>query len=376
MNKNVIIKRYGDDPKEMTESLLEYAGLSDMLSDKDMCIGIKPNLVTASPADYGATTHPEIVEGIICYLHSHGYRNLVITEGSWVGDKTGDAYEICGYRALCEKYDVRFYDTQKDTFHGSDCAGMELNICDIVDGIDFMINVPVLKGHCQTRITCALKNMKGLIPNSEKRRFHTMGLHKPIAHLAMGIRQDLIVVDHICGDLDFEEGGNPVKADCVMVAADPVFVDAYACRLLGYDISEVPYIGLAESLGAGSTEPDGGRVTVINELGEVISSFDVTSPDPYETTFKPENRVLDVSYAIEDIDSCSACYGSFVGALYRLKEEGILSEDIGRISIGQGHRGRHGELGIGNCCRLFDAYIPGCPPKEEDIYRFVKDRLS
>ena len=26
--------------------------------------------------------------------------------------------------------------------------------------LDFMINVPVMKGHCQTKITCALKNMK------------------------------------------------------------------------------------------------------------------------------------------------------------------------------------------------------------------------
>lgn len=52
--------------------------------------------------------------------------------------------------------------------------------------------------------------MKGLIPNTEKRRFHALGLHKPIAHLNMGIHQDFIVVDNICGDLDFEDGGNPV----------------------------------------------------------------------------------------------------------------------------------------------------------------------
>ena len=37
---------------------------------------------------------------------------------------------------------------------------MELNVCERVKEIDFLINVPVLKGHCQTKITCALKNMK------------------------------------------------------------------------------------------------------------------------------------------------------------------------------------------------------------------------
>ena len=96
--------------------------------------------------------------------------------------------------------------------------------------IDFLINVPVLKGHCQTKITCALKNMKGLLPNTEKRHFHAMGLHRPIAHLAKGIRQDFIVVDHICGDLDFEDGGNPVVKNCIMVSRDPVLVDTLRLR--------------------------------------------------------------------------------------------------------------------------------------------------
>ena len=49
-------------------------------------------------------------------------------------------------------------------------AGMELSVCRCVQDFDYLINVPVLKGHCQTRVTCALKNMKGLIPNKEKRR--------------------------------------------------------------------------------------------------------------------------------------------------------------------------------------------------------------
>lgn len=78
---------------------------------------------------------------------------------------------------------------------------MQLNVCDFPMSLDFLINMPVLKGHCQTTITCALKNNKGLIPNSEKRKFHTMGLHKPIAHLATVVPNDFILVDNICGDL-------------------------------------------------------------------------------------------------------------------------------------------------------------------------------
>ena len=96
--------------------------------------------------------------------------------------------------------------------------------------------------------------MKGLIPNSEKRRFHSLGLHKPIAHLNMGIRQDFIVVDNICGDLDFEDGGNPVVMNRVLTGRDPVLMDAYVCNLMHYEISDVPYVELAGRLGVGCSE--------------------------------------------------------------------------------------------------------------------------
>ncbi|MBO4395420.1 MAG: DUF362 domain-containing protein [Eubacterium sp.] len=394
MNPNEIIKRYGSDPMEMTISLLKYAGLAALIGDTNKRIGIKPNLVTPTPASYGATTHPEIVEGIVSYLQEHGFKNIIITEGSWVGDRTSEAYEYCGYRSVCEKYDVPFIDTQKEKAHAVDLAGMELNICDVVDRIDFLINVPVLKGHCQTRMTCALKNMKGLIPNSEKRRFHTMGLHKPIAYLSLGIRQDFIVVDHICGDPSFEEGGNPVKTDCVMVAADPVLIDSYACKILGRRIDEVPYIGMAEALGSGSSDLSCCTISVINEHGEVLKQFAGNDPDPYAYDLKSENA-LDVSVAVDEVDSCSACFAAFVGAVNRLRDEGVWDErkngivpgqdspntpnghmtttrrQTGKIAIGQGHRGKTGTFGIGNCCREFDTYVPGCPPREEDIYEAI-----
>lgn len=99
-----------------------------------------------------------------------------------------------------------FIDLQKDTYQTYSCQGMELKICDEVKSLDFLINVPVMKGHCQTKITCALKNLKGLIPNCEKRHFHAMGLHEPIAYLAAEIAPDFTVVDSICGDWDFEDG--------------------------------------------------------------------------------------------------------------------------------------------------------------------------
>ena len=151
LKKNEIIRIYGTEFKDNTVRLLREAELASLIPAKDARIGIKPNLVSASEASFGATTHPEIVAGIIEYLHEEGFNNITIAEGSWVGDKTSRAFELCGYRELSERYGVPLIDTQKDTWHKKDCGGMGLLLCDCADRFDFLINVPVLKGHCQTR---------------------------------------------------------------------------------------------------------------------------------------------------------------------------------------------------------------------------------
>ena len=85
MNKNEIYIKSGTNYKEMTKELLAQCGLASVISDKKMQIGIKPNLVSPSEASWGATTHPEIVAGIIEYLQENGYGNIAILEGSWGG---------------------------------------------------------------------------------------------------------------------------------------------------------------------------------------------------------------------------------------------------------------------------------------------------
>ena len=358
MEGNQIIKIYGEDYKEMTKQLLAAADLIGRLPDKNCRIGIKPNLVSPSEASWGATTHPEVVAGIIEYLKEHGFRDLVMMEGSWVGDKTREAFEVCGYDRLEEEYQVSFWDMQKDKGVPVDCGGMELNICERVKEIDFLINVPVLKGHCQTKITCALKNMKGLIPNREKRRFHSLGLHKPIAHLNMGIRQDFIVVDNICGDLDFEDGGNPVVMNRVLAACDPVLVDAYVCQMMHYQMEDVPYVKLAGELGAGCSDISKAEILFCQEEAEKI--------------LPKSRKVVELADAVEEVESCSACYGYLIPALEMLKEEGLFEKLHEKICIGQGYRGQNGELGVGHCTCKFRHHVEGCPPLEKDIYEFLK----
>ena len=362
MEKNQILIVNGTDYRQMTKDLLEECCLEKLIGDRKKQIGIKPNLVSGSPASNGATTHTEVVAGILEYLKEHDFQKICVLESSWVGDRTEEVARICGYDRLCREYQVPFYDMQKEKGVMTDCSGMELSICRKVRDIDFLINVPVLKGHCQTKITCALKNMKGLIPNKEKRRFHSMGLHKPIAHLNTAIRQDFIVVDNICGDLDFEDGGHPVVMNRVLAARDPVLTDAYVCQLMHYDVSEVPYITLAEKLGVGNADI---RTADIRTVGEASAA-----------ELPRSRKVVEVRDKVEEVESCSACYGYLIPALSMLHEEGLLSSLKEKVCIGQGYRGKGGKLGIGHCTSGFECHLEGCPPTENQIYDFLKNYIS
>jgi len=209
MEKNEILVTYGNDISAMAFRIAQEANLAELIGDRGKLVGLKPNLVVARPASNGATTHPEIATGLVAYLNKNGFNNLVILEGAWVGASTSDAFRVCGYEKLSRETGIKLIDTKKDKARTCDCKGMKIEICESALALDFMINLPVMKGHCQTVLTCALKNNKGIIPDSEKRRFHSLGLDKPIAHLNAAVRNDFILVDGICGDLDFEEGGNP-----------------------------------------------------------------------------------------------------------------------------------------------------------------------
>ena len=340
-----------------TMDALKVSDIHDYLK-ADYAVSIKPNLVNPSPVEDGATTHPEVVEGIILFLKEFGVRKIKIIEGSWAGARTMDAYRKCGYEALSKRYDIPFIDLKSDSHSTLKYGEQEIKICNEALETDFLINVPVLKAHCQTLITCCLKNLKGCIPDSEKRRFHSIGLHKPIAALNMLLKTGYCVVDGICGDLSSEEGGHPVPANRVIAGRDPLEVDSFCAELIGYHPDEIKYLSYANEFGVGKYHgPDTRKVELNAQNKPGFENKSSRSIDKYK-------RIIDEDAA------CSACYASLIFALEKL---GGKTRTRGKIHIGQGFEGRSGEgIGIGKCTRGFSECVMGCPPKALDIIEALK----
>ena len=362
MQKRDIHVIYGRKAKTMVRQLLEQLRPEQGLAP-DSRIGIKPNLVVAKTAASGATTTPDLVAGIIEYFQARGYHRISILESSWIGEKTSRAFAACGYDKLARHYQVQLLNLEKDKSRKVLAGGLELDICEQALQQDFLINVPVLKGHCQTRLTCALKNLKGCIPDKEKRRYHALGLHEPIACLNTALRQDLVIVDGLNGDLSFEEGGRPVAMNRLLAARDPVLLDSYAAALIGLDPADVPYIGLAAGLGVGTDRLDLARIIELND--------DQSSAGQVKVAQLPWRELISENQA------CSACYGSLIHALERMHERGTLDTITTKLYIGQYYKQKKEKgCGIGTCTRLFDRHVPGCPPRAADIVAFLEKSKS
>ena len=351
-----IYQIYGQDAHDMTMKLLEASGAIRLVPSGGS-VALKPNLVVGGSPDLGATTHAGVLSGCIEYFREHGVKDISIIEGSWVGAETMRSMHSTGYDKVCAKYDVPFYDLKKDKTRSVKTAVGPIDVCCRALDAGLLVDLPVLKGHCQTVMTCALKNLKGCLPDKEKRHFHAMGLTKPIAALGAALKPRLIVVDSICGDLDFEEGGTPVQTNRMYLGTDAVQIDAYGRSLMGLAPEEVPYIELAEQYGGGSTEILPGDIIELN------------SPSQSAVYPKPSGTVAGLTRHVRQDQACSACYASLVRALHATHFRDNMD-----IFIGQGWQGKRMEgLGIGRCCSGASQCVKGCPPTADAVARMLEE---
>ncbi len=367
------------DRKRLSEDiavLLNAAGADDWLGMPEAPVLLKPNLVVGKPASSGATTTPEIVAGLIEWLLEKGFKNLAISEGSWVGDSTARAFKTCGYTALSKHYNIPLIDLQKDDSVEVETPAGTFEICRTIADLEFnggsLINMPLVKGHGQTHMTCALKNMKGCIPDSEKRRYHRLGVHKPVAVVNTIIKPAFALVDGLNPDPYWEEGGSPEKRDLLLVGRDPVAMDSYACKLLGMTDEDVQYVGLAEQLGIGT-----GHISdedIINLDGAAVEA---------SAARQEKSEVKEwIDNLVDQQSACSSCFGNLASALRALQEEypDFIKTSSPGLCIGQDFQGVKlpgDKRGIGICTVTgSNQSLKGCPPSRDRMIEYLKKEYS
>ncbi len=366
MSYRVSITRVEDSIDLAVKRAIELIGGITRFVKKGDTVLIKPNLtrVTSEPH---VCTSPEVVRAVIRLCWGAGASRVIVGESSPVGVDTEKAFEVTGLKRVAEEEGAEVLDFKKCPQVVVEIPGgkvlRRIEVAKPVLEADVLINVPKLKTHCTCLITCAMKNLKGVLSDVSKREVHRLGLYEALVDLVLAIKPRLNVVDGVIameglGPVD----GDPVEMGIVMAGDDPLAVDVVATQVMGFRVEDVPPLRVAIERGLAP------KLERIEILGEPIERV--------RRSFKrPE---VDLERYLKYVEiymprACSGCVGTIMNVLKILERKGELEllrkyviiagpveeSEIPRVAGKQ-------LILFGNCTaryRELGLFIPGCPPR-------------
>jgi uncharacterized protein (DUF362 family) len=259
---------------------------------------IKPNIVAWLNGPFpkwGVITTSTIMEETVRLLKDYGINDIAIVEGSLqmtpedthIGQK---AFAGLGYLALKQKYGVKLRDVWERPFDTVDIGdGMSLKVNTDLMASDFLVNLPVLKTHAQVTVSLGIKNLKGFLNVSSRKKCHSADLEKDLDYMISrlpGLMPPSATI--IDGIYSLERGpsfdGKPRKTDLVIAASHPVAADLVGARVLGHDPDGIPYLKQAAADAGLSTDLSG-----ISMMGESID--DVAAFHKYTFPYNADNTL-------------------------------------------------------------------------------------
>ena len=331
---------------------------------------LKPNVVNPSPSGSGQITDARVTEAVAKMVMERRPKRIICGEGSSVGyDMVGlkdslHCLEVSGTAQVARKLGIELLDLNRDErieVRAEDAFVMErFAVAKAAWEADVIIDLPVIKTHGRTGITCGMKNMKGVLPGDEKKRTHRRGLDRAIVDLNRAMKPTFTVVDGIVG----MEGTNTYPEDRVplgriLAGADVVSVDAVCAAVMGFDLERILHVKLAGEAGLGIAD-----LAAIKVLGEGIAEASRRFV-PYAEAAR--DRFGEVT--IVERNACTGCMGEMVSTFIYLNRAGFgdrirdLTMILGSPEEVPSVRGT--PVVVGRCARAYrnlGVFVPGCPP--------------
>ncbi len=244
----------GPDPARIVRAAVAAVGGMDRFVGRGDTVLLKPNMAWDRSPEQGANTHPAVVGEVARLCRGAGAQRVIVAENpvhdaKRAADRSGIAW------AVAEAGGDLVLPTQSGFTVGA-ISGSALDTWDVLSVLfeaDKLINLPVVKSHSLSGLTCGLKNHMGLLGGT-RGRLH-QEIHAAVADLAAAFRPTLTVVDAtrmmVRGGPTGGRLDDVVATHAVAAGTDPVACDAWAAALLGLDPASIPHIVLAESRGLG-----------------------------------------------------------------------------------------------------------------------------
>ena len=225
---------------------------------------LKPNLLSSKPPDSAVCTHPAIVEAVAGLATAAG-GICSVGDSPSIGAENWDKYErllqVTGMAEAIERAGiepVRFDDAHAEREIPEAKVFHRLLLTKALDDCDVLINIPKLKTHGLVLFSGAVKNLFGCVPGRRKGMFHLQAGDNPemfaqmLVDVCRAVRPRLSIMDGIVGmDGQGPGAGRRRSFGLIIASADPVALDATACRVAGIDPMTIPTLRLASEQGVG-----------------------------------------------------------------------------------------------------------------------------
>lgn len=322
MKSVVAIVTY-ENPLESVRKAVELSHGLDHLPPNAK-VFIKPNIVFWTKdvpfPKWGVITTSRVVEDMVVLLKERGIDDITIGEGMITSTpkdrKTpAHAFENLGYTILKKRYGIKYINVFERPFEKVDCgAGVVLNFNTDILHNDFVVNLPVLKTHNQTKVSLGIKNLKGIIDINSRKKSHSADpkkdLNYHVARLANKMPPMFTLLDGIYTN---ERGpsfdGRIRRSNILIASTDILSADMVGARVLGYEPSDVPHLVHAAQ--------DRGRILNLSDI-EVLGKRieDVASFHEYDFPYVENNTlrrslakmgIKGLSYPKYDLSMCTYC---------------------------------------------------------------------
>jgi len=260
---------------------------SNEIINKNSTIFIKPNLtdVVHKP---GITTTPLMIKTVIEVFSP-------LVKKIFVGESDGGNYSFSADMSL-KNHGIfeaanDFPNVEVVNLSKLPRTRVKENVCGkkvwvdlpdlLLNDIDCLVSVPVLKTHAMTHGTFSIKNLWGCYPDPMRLLYHK-NLDYKLALISKLTKNKIQIVDGFWAlDGHGPMEGTPIVTNKMLISNNPVAVDASSAYLMNLDKDKIGHLGMAEQFSLG-----------ISDINKIQFNKDISKEKLQK--FKPYKVNLDI----------------------------------------------------------------------------------